>query len=131
MIIEGNKIYGTLKECVEELFKRIENCGGIFPEFDFCADCLEEAKSMKEAYNSSSGWFGCKDISELFDNTQSYSLVLDYYGGGATESADLDMTDREDMEIIISRIGSCTDNIGYGVLNPNDYTIFEFKERKE
>lgn len=123
-------IYGTLKECVDKLFKRIE-FDKSFPEFNIAVDVIENAPSIKEAYTTAEGWFGCKDIGNEFDS-DIFELIIFHYGGGGLQSMEIEPYDIEEdledtKENFMKKIGESTDYCDYGVLKPSDYVIFEIK----
>lgn len=125
MITKGEYIYGTLKECVDELWKRIDWKNRKFPDFDYAAFVGEDERNIDEVRHQADGWFGCKDVGNLY-NADTFTLIFAHYSGGGVESMELwndDDTDRKQM--LIDRIGNSTDLCGYGILDPNDYTLFE------
>ena len=65
MIKKNNFIYGTIEECVNEIWKMIQYINGKprrFPEFDFCADVsrIESFDDDVKAIDIGTGWYGCK-----------------------------------------------------------------------
>lgn len=124
-------VYGTLEECVNEYYKRIDFENGTAPNVDYAASVWEDCEDVLDAYESAEGWFGIKDISEEF-NSDTVTLLFGHYGGGGVESLELYGDDPEtEKEILMQRIGSSTDDCGYGVLEPQDYTVFELFSKKE
>ena len=120
-----NIYYGTLRECVDELWKHIDFENLEMPKVDFAASAMENAKSAYEAYHNSEGWFGFQDVGDKFD-CDKISLMFAHYGGGGIESLELTGEDEEsEKEYLMQRIGSSTDACGYGVLEPDDMTVFE------
>ena len=119
-------IYGTLRECVDELWKIIEENDYTYcPRVDFAAVVDEDAENGKEAYESAEGWFGFKDYGDDF-NTDTISLCFAHYCGGGVAAMEIDLEHGEDQkEILMNTIGYSTDQCGYGVLEPNDMTVFE------
>ena len=126
-------IYGTLQECVDDLFERIDLTKP-FPEFDFAAEVIEDSEDADIVYDNATGWFGCKDMAKEFDSNL-FELIICYYGGSGLECVEVGEDDgsfiEEEKRAMISVIGNATDIAGYGVLNPNDYTIFEYKKGEE
>ena len=124
-------IYGTLKECVDKLWERIDWENGKFPEFDYAAIVSEDCKTIKEAIKDAEAWFGCKDITKMFQG-DTFSLVFGYYAGGVAESMEFEAwstdhhdDDEENKERMMACIGNSTDRNGYGILEPNDYILFD------
>ena len=126
---DGNVIYGTLEECVDELFKRIDFGKAKFPDFDFAAVVEEDLKQEdfpSDPTDAAESWFGCKDLGRVYQ-TDTISLFIGHYTGGGIESMELRGEDIEsEKETLIARIGIATDDVGLGVLNPDDPTMFEF-----
>ena len=120
-------IYGTLRECVDELWKIVSRFPR-FPRVDYAVIVDEEAKSADEAYDSAEGWFGFKDVGYEFD-CDTISLFFAHYGGGGITAVEIDdhCYEDEQKEILMQRIGESTDSCGYGVLEPGDLTVFEVK----
>lgn len=116
-------IYGTLRECTDKLFKMIDFDNMQFPDFDFAAVVSEECENADEAYEEAEGWFGVKDFGKNFD-CDTISIMCAHYGGGGIRSLELTNEDDE-RESFMRMIGESTDEIGHGVLEPNDYTVFE------
>ena len=127
----GKVIYGTLRECVDEVFKRIdfEKTFPKFPDFDFAAiveEGLQPADFSTDPTDNAESWFGCKDLGRVYQ-TDTISLFIGHYTGGGIESMELRGEDPErEKETLMVRMGASTDNIGFGVLDPDDYTMFEF-----
>lgn len=119
-------VYGTLKECVNELWKEIDFKTHKFPRVDYAANVWDSAENAQEAFDGAEGWFGFADTSNLFD-CDTFTLLFAHYGGGGVESMEMYYgAEEEDLkEMLMQRIGSSTDQCGYGVLEPNDYTVFE------
>lgn len=126
---DGKVIYGTLRECVDELFKRIDFRKAKFPDFDFAAiieENLYPSDFPSSPTDAAESWFGCKDLGNVF-NTDTISLFIGHYTGGGIESMELRGEDIEsEKETLMTRMGSATDDVGLGVLEPEDYTMFEF-----
>ena len=119
---EGRTIlYGTLKECVDELWKTMDLAH--FPKVNYAASVMEDEESVKHAYDYASGWFGFADLGSEFDS-DTVVLLFGHWGGGGVEVMEL-AGDESEKEILMQRIGSSTDKCGYGVLEPNDMTVFE------
>lgn len=126
MIKTERFLYGTVEECVREIVSRIDWDNGVFPEFDFCDepfDGLSEKEILEcdISGNLGEGWFGCKDISHLFD-ADTFNLVFGWYSGGQLTVADL--WDKEDAFLdIVTAIRNCTN----GNLGINGLTVIDFK----
>lgn len=117
-------IYGTLKKCVDELWKRIDWEKKYCPEVNFVAIVDESSVSVEEAWKSAEAWFGIKDVTKMFQS-ENIELIINYYGGGGLECIEL-IDDSEDTKLaLMQRIGNATDMAGYGILNPEDTTLFE------
>ena len=114
-------IYGTLKECVDELWKTMDLVN--FPKVNYAASVCENEESVKYAYDNASGWFGFADLGSEFDS-DTVVLLFGRWGGGGVEVMEL-TGDEDEKGILMQRIGSSTDKCGYGVLEPNDMTVFE------
>ena len=116
-------IYGTLEECVNEYWKRIDFENGTAPNVDYAASVLEDCVDCDDALDSAQGWFGFKNVKEAFDSDD-IVFLFGHYGGGGVES--LEVTGEYEMEkdLLMRRIGSSTDECGYSVLEPQDYTLF-------
>ena len=120
-------IYGTLEHCVDELWKRIDWEKQKCPEVDFAAIVNQSSKSLKEARQDACAWFGIKNVTEMF-NGENIALIVNYYGGGGFECIELIDDSEDTKEALMSRIGNSTDMAGYGILDPEDVTLFEIKE---
>lgn len=112
-------IYGTLRECVNEYWKRIEDR----PKVNYAAEVVENEESAEKAYGFASGWFGFTDVSDKFDSDTNV-LLFGHWGGGGIECMEI-TGDEEEKEILMQKIGASTDSCGYGVLEPDDITVFE------
>ena len=121
-------IYGTLRECVDELWKMIDFKNGVFPDFDFAASVCENEDNACDAYDSGECWFGCKDIGKAFD-CDTISLMIAHYGGGGITSMELTGEYPDEKETLMRRIAEATDLCGCGVLEPYDFTVFEISKR--
>lgn len=124
-------IYGTLQECTNELFEMIDFDNADFPDFDFAASVSEDCENEDDAYEEAEGWFGVKDLGENFD-CDTISLMCAHYGGGGIRALELsyDSDEVDQKNDFMRMIGESTDEIGYGVLEPNDYTVFEIIKEK-
>lgn len=119
-------LYGTLKECVDELYGMIDFDYNVFPEVIYSACTPEDAETALDANKNASGWFGIVNCNKEFA-TDSVVLLFGHFGGGGIESLELTGEDPEkEKEMIMQRIASSTIDCGYGALEPNDYTVFEF-----
>ena len=117
-------IYGTLKKCVDELWKRIDWEKKSCPAVDFAAVIDENCKTTEDARKDAEAWFGIKDVTKMFQS-ENIELIINYYGGGGLECIEL-IDDSEDTKLaLMQRIGNATDMAGYGILNPEDTTLFE------
>ena len=126
-------IYGTLRECVDELWKMVflDEKLPKFPRVDYAASVIENADSVEEAYKNAEGWFGFVEVGGLF-NCDTFSLFFAHYGGGGVTAMEIEpaweCSEKESKELLMRRIGESTDSCGYGVLEPGDYTVFEIEE---
>lgn len=122
-----NVFYGTLKECVDELYKLIDFEHKEIPRVSYSASTTINAETAYEAYTTAEGWFGFTDVGDVFD-CDTISLMFAHYGGGGIECLELYGEDEElEKELIMQRIGNSTDSCGYGVLEPDDWTVFELE----
>ena len=119
--------YGTLKECVDELYSLIDDVkNGDILHVDYAAIVKEDAKTAYEAYREAESWFGFRNVSNDFD-CDTLTLLFGHYGGGGIECLELTGEDPEtDKEEIMRAIANSTEALGIGRLEPNDYTVFEF-----
>jgi len=131
MIITDKYIYGTLRECVDELWKRIDFVKMKFPIFSFAAVVSDDITDPDQFAWDAEAWFRCVDVTKMFqgDSYTGFSLIFGYYGGTVTECMELFMESSDDekslKETFMQRIGNSTDLYGYGILAPDDYTVFE------
>lgn len=124
MKFHENIWYGTLRECIDELYDLIDFEYYEMPIVNYAASAPEKAKSAFEAYNESSGWFGFKDIGNDFD-CDTISLLFAHYGGGGIESLELTGYDPEaEKKLLMEKIRNSTECCGYS-LRPDEYTVFE------
>lgn len=118
-------IYGTLRKCVDEVYKLINFDHLEMPTISYSASTMKNAKTAYEAYRSAEGWFGIVNVRGTFDS-DAIVMLFGHFGGGGIESLELNGEDEEEeKELIIQKIGSSTDSCGYGVLAPDDITVFE------
>ena len=68
-------VYGTLRECVNEYWKRIEDR----PKVNYAAEVVEDEESAEEAYRFASGWFGFTDVGDKFDSDTNV-LLFGHWG---------------------------------------------------
>ena len=54
--------YGTLRQCTDELWKKIDFKHNVFPRFDYAAVVIEDAETARKAYKTAESWFGCDDF---------------------------------------------------------------------
>lgn len=127
--INGNNvIYGTLEECVAELFNRIDFRMSSFPDFDFATYVNDDItqKDMDDATDVcdlGESWYGCKDLGNKFFDSDTISVMFGHYGGGGIRA--LELYDDECMEPFIQTLIDSA----YGDLGRDSYTIFEFIRR--
>lgn len=126
MIKYENLIYGTVRECVEEVWKLIDFKAMDFPDFDFAA-WVSDYSTMGdlEAHGSdyASSWYGVKDLGNEFDS-DTISLFFGHYGGGGVESMEIWGDSPEDKDLLIQKICDSTD----GELAEDSPTLFELRE---
>ncbi len=86
MIKTEKYLYGTVEECVNEIWKRIDFDIMTMPSFDFCGDPYENTED--DLINSKNGlglgerWYGCKANYDFDPQHYSLNIILGYYGGG-------------------------------------------------
>lgn len=127
MIKYGRYIYGTLNECVDELYKLIDFDNRKFPEFDFAAWVdedltVDDFRETKYPADLGESWYGCKDISDLFD-ADTFNIVFGHYGGGGIVALEVvGDYEPEEKRDIIKCIKISTDE-----LDEDSYTLFEIR----
>lgn len=122
----GKIFYGTLRECVDELFTMIDFDNREFPAFDFASNVDEDYETVESAWNDAESWHGVKPITHLF-GCDTISIVIAHYSGGGIQSMEFydDSSEDELKEMLIRKICESVDDIGYGWLNEDEYTVFE------
>lgn len=124
--INGNDvIYGTVRECVKEVFRRIDFMNAKFPDFDFASwveedITQEEIDNAKDIINLGSSWFGCKDLGSQFFDSDTISVMFGHYGGGGINAVEI--IDDDSFEDFLRALIESTEDS----LREYDYTIFEF-----
>lgn len=128
MIKYNNLIYGTVRECVEELWKLIDFNEWKFPDFDFAA-CASEGLTLKDlekhGWHCGESWYGCKELRSVFDS-DTFSLFFGYYGGGGVVSLEIYKDAPECKDDLIRAIRNSTN----GELEEDDPTLFEIVSQK-
>ena len=122
MIKYENLIYGTVRECVEELWKLVDLENRVFPDFDFAAWVAEDLTLEdleRKGWNCGESWYGCKELGGVFD-ADTLSLFLGHYGGGGVASTELS-DDEEGKDELIRAIIKSTDE----ELKEDTPTLFE------
>lgn len=92
--------YGTIRECAEEVFRRIDLGKVEFKPFDFAiyVDLYFEEKypATTEISRLASSWFGCKDVGDAFDSNVP-AVMFCHYGGGGVTACEIDSDSLEDF----------------------------------
>ena len=124
-------IVGTVKECVDEIWKLIDWENMIFPDFDFCIDPYdnteEEIKNAKDGCDLGESWYGCKGNYDFDPRGISINVIFGYYGGGDFCSLCMYDDDEEYKEMIIQKMFDTTN----GELAPYSDTVIELIEKGE
>ena len=125
MIKNGKIMYGTIKECVDEIWNMIDWNKCEFPDFDFCNDPYDDitetdVMNAKDGNDIGNGWYGCKANDDFDPEFTSINLIFGYYGGGWFDSLMMYDEDDEYKDFIIRKICEATD------LTPSCKTVFEF-----
>ena len=120
----GKIIYGTVEKCVNEVFRRIKFNGTPFPDFSWAVCVDEEVTDACDAYESASGWFGCRDVGGPLDAP--FSIIFNHYGGGGMECIELSEDYLETAKPLFTNkmLDSC-DECGY-TLRKDDRIVIEF-----
>lgn len=134
MIKYKNLIYGTVRECVDELWKLIDFNHAIFPNFDFATPyeglTLEDFKDSDSPLDFGESWHGCKDLGLEFD-ADTISLLFGHYGGGGIQSLELFGDDEvKEKKWFMRCIASSVEEIGYSRMLPDDYILIEVKRKR-
>lgn len=127
MIKYNNLIYGTLNECVNEIWKMIDYDTLQFPNFDYAALVsedltLEDLKRLGN--NAGSSWFGVKNMTNVFDS-DTISLFTGHYSGGGINSLEIDEYSKP--EDLIDMIIYSTEDMSVEV-KADEYVLFELVE---
>ena len=124
MIKTDRYLYGTVEECVNEIWKRIDFDMMTMPSFDFCYNAFdnteEDVINAKDASNLGDGWFGCKANYEFDPQHYSLNIIIGYYGGGAFYSVCIYEDSEESKKELIEGICNAAE------LKPNWETVIEF-----
>ena len=92
---EDKYILGTAREIAEYItdesfrFLRYDCPQGNLKSYDFAIAEMEDGQTLEEIKDSSSGWYGIKQIETGFDFC-GIELFADYYGGRCGQYATLD-----------------------------------------
>lgn len=84
---EDKYILGTAREIAECItdesfrFLRYDYLQGNLKPYDFAIAEMEDGQTLEEIKDSSSGWYGIKQIETGFDFFRGIDLFADYYGG--------------------------------------------------
>ena len=127
MIKYNNLIYGTVRECVEELWKLIDFDNWVFPDFDFAAwvdEDLTLEDLEKKGWNCGESWYGCRELGNVF-NSDTFSLFLGHYGGGGIAGIEINDDDSDYKNDLIKAIYIST----AGELKENTSTLFEINDK--
>ena len=127
MIKKANIIYGTLKECVNEIWNMIDFDNMKFPDFDYAAwvdediteEDIDEAVKKNDASLIGDSWYGCRQNDDFDPDT--INIIFGHYGGGGF--CGMEIYEEDDIykqEIIASIINSTCDELG-----EDEYTVFE------
>lgn len=129
-MVKNNKyICGTVKECVEEIWKMINWMEMRFPEFDFCGSCdieeltEEELDTVKSPSELGSSWSGCKENFDFDSKGDSINLIFGYYGGGWFRSMCIEYEERNEKECIVNDMINIICDVAD--LKPDWETVFE------
>ena len=128
MIKYKNFIYGTVRECVEELWKLIDFETWVFPDFDFAAwvdEDLTLEDLEKHGWHCGELWYGCKELGNVF-NSDTFSLFFGHYGGGGVASLEIYEDAPECEDDLIRAIRNSTN----GELEEDVPTLFEIVSKK-
>lgn len=118
--------YGTLKECIDELYGLIDFEHKTMPRVDYSAYAPEDAKTAYEAYSAAEGWFGIVKCENDFDS-DGIVLLMGHYGGGGIQAVELtDENPEEEKMLLMRQIRNSADDCGYCLL-PHEYTVFELE----
>lgn len=129
-MIKTNKfIYGTIEECVNEIWKMIDFYDMEAPDFDFCGDVREDItetgiKNASTASELGNEWYGCKVNRDFDPFKESINLIFGYYGGGYFDSICIWDEDEEFKDVIIRKICDATE------LKPDWKTVFEIIKKE-
>ena len=122
-------LYGTVEECVEEIWKRIDFENMEFPEFDFCNDPYDDNITEDDLNNAEDGtdlgdgWSGCKVNNDFDSKYASFNLIFGYYGGGCFEALCICDGDENDDRVKREMVSKICD---VGDLEPDWNIVCEF-----
>ena len=129
-MVKNNKyICGTVKECVEEIWKMINWNEMRFPEFDFCGSydieelTEEELDTVKSPSELGSSWSGCKENFDFDSKGYSINIIFGYYGGGWFRSMCIEYEERNEKECIVNDMINIICDVAD--LKPDWETVFE------
>ena len=118
--------YGTLRECVDELWRRINFTEMKFPDFDFALAQYGET-DFETAYENAECWFGVKDFGKKFDS-DTISVMIGHYGGGGVEAMEISGEEGEKEKLMKKISNAVEDILGGGISPDDDYVVFEIYE---
>lgn len=118
-------IVGTVKECINEIWKLIDWSTMTFPDFDFCIDPYEDAESnienAEDGCDLGEAWCGAKGNYDFDPRGTSINVIFGYYGGGDFYSLCMYDDDEEYKEMIIQKMCDTAN----GELTPYSDTVIE------
>lgn len=126
MIKTDRYLYGTVEECVNEIWKRIDFDMMTMPSFDFCGDpdkediTEDDLNNAKDGTDLGSSWCGCRANYDFDPQHYSLNIIIGYYGGGDFYSICVYEDDEEYKKELLEKICKAAD------LNPDWNTIIEF-----
>ena len=109
MIKTERYLYGTVVECVNEIWKRIDFDKMTMPSFDFCGypyedNTEDDLKNAEDGTDLGERWYGCKANYDFDPNHCSLNIILGYYGGGDFYSVCIYEDDEDAKRELIEKI---------------------------